>query len=1338
MAQKKVVVEILISGKKQAATKSIDEITKRIRILQREQRAVNKQMDKAFDAKDQKRAEAYSRKLKQIRTNLAANQKAFNSYKRDVIGGNNFIAGSFQNVLLKVAGVVAAYRTLKNTVGRAVKEYAEFEYTLANVQTLLDEQFETLAKDSKTVMRTYGLAIKDVNKAYFDAISAMIPAAEATEFMHDAARLAIGGVTDLKVSVDGMTSVLNAYQLQISEAGRVADAFFRAQKFGKTTVADLSSHIGRVAPIAAIANMSYQEMLSTLAELTLGGLSTEESVTILRQAIAALIKPAEGAKKVLEEFNVPTGIAEVRAVGMTFALGKLTEAAIAYPDAIAEMIPNIRAFTGVAALNGERLEHLNMIIEDVMENYGEFSSLSEAYRKQMSTLTKQYDVWIAKLRVFMIEFGERLKPSLIWLMDNTENLVKAFTVATAAVVSYTIATKAAAIATALFSKSIRINPLGALVSIVLSAVTAFALFRKEVSTADSYQRDFNDSVEEAHIELGILFGKLQDTNKEHEEYSQTLDAINTKYGDYLDNLLTEESTLKDIATARGDIFAGMKKELAFKSMEEDLSGVNKALVDTRNEIKNVLNEFIKTPFEEGQFAVGFQDWLDEVLDIEDVEERTNAIRGKIQELVTPKSEQIQLPTGQYTPLTNLENIEKAIAKIGKLFKGDPVDALAKLVNKYEADAIKLEGVKQDIIDFYDGVTTILEDDAVEKIIKEGEFRKLTLGQLKKHIEDYQASIDAEKDAHKKMLREKYKDELEYMLELKQVKDVTDAQLKEQDRQIVRARARVYKGLYQSQVEDIIAYNYFLRKNKDFSVKLSESEIKELEKARLDYYQRRQKKFLDHNAVMLKLQLDQTKREVSQMDDGLNKELLEEKVGYVARQQTLKLFFDKQIQAKKDEGEKYGGLVEENQRLITELELAYHETSEANEDEHQRKVDKIINNWEVKRLTDLRRFNQQGLNDLEAIRNKYKKVYEDIAASKFLTDEEKTKLKAENELKEVEDLEKAKLEIKEYYGLKVNKELLNKELELLNEYYGQRILSEEEYLKAKRDLKMKYLFSDEEKLLIQAAVDEVLGLADTMIQASSNAQLERINVLQDQYLEALQDTYNTESTLLQNKLDKGILSEEQYTAKKRQLDEDNREKEKVVKRNAWREEQKVRMQTAALNGLMAITKTLAGYKYPINLAMAGLQAATNTFYLGQIGRQKNPYMEKGGYVEHGGAKSGKFMMIGGKLHREGGTHFTGSDGSNFTAERDELLAIVNRKDTALLGSLSNLNSIHGKSYFANGGVQGSLPINPYNVSNDNLILEGIKEFANSITLAVAVDEIIDKTALMVEVREEARI
>jgi len=309
---------------------------------------------------------------------------------------------SFDNMKKKVRqfamyfGVAIGGAAVVGAIKKSIDAMKEFEQTFSNVLTLLSEAERKklggfLREGTIELMRNYGFAIQDVNKALFDSISAGIKAGDSIKFMNEAAKLAKGGVTSLSIAVDGMTSIMNAYRLNAKDAEKVSAAFFTAQKYGKTTVEELASSIGRVAPIAKDANISYQEMLSALALLTTQGISTDEAVTGLRATIVALTNPAKQAQETLSDLGVESGKTAIRQNGLGKTLLQVARAAEKDADKLGEMIPNVRALTAVAALGEEALSEYDEILEEVNEDYGEGSSLAQAYTLQMGTLSSSID-----------------------------------------------------------------------------------------------------------------------------------------------------------------------------------------------------------------------------------------------------------------------------------------------------------------------------------------------------------------------------------------------------------------------------------------------------------------------------------------------------------------------------------------------------------------------------------------------------------------------------------------------------------------------------------------------------------------------------------------------------------------------------------------------------------------------------------------------------------------------------------------------------------------------------------------------------------------------------------
>ena len=215
------------------------------------------------------------------------------SKQMDTVSGK--FGTSIKNMLTSRLSIAA----LSAAVGVAILDFARFETKITDVVNLFNGSREDIKKYGDAVLDVstrVPQAVDDLSSALFDVVSAGVDAKDATMFLEEAAKLATAGVTDTKTAVDGLTSVINAYGMRADEVTDVSDKFFMAQKFGKTTIAELSGAIGKVAPIASAAGISLDELLGTVSTLTLKGLGTAEAVTAVRGAISSIIKPTKEAQ----------------------------------------------------------------------------------------------------------------------------------------------------------------------------------------------------------------------------------------------------------------------------------------------------------------------------------------------------------------------------------------------------------------------------------------------------------------------------------------------------------------------------------------------------------------------------------------------------------------------------------------------------------------------------------------------------------------------------------------------------------------------------------------------------------------------------------------------------------------------------------------------------------------------------------------------------------------------------------------------------------------------------------------------------------------------------------
>ena len=119
------------------------------------------------------------------------------------------------------------------SVERGVREVVTlFGETGAAADAMTAELTEGVADLSNEV----GLAQDAITGGLYSAISAGVPKENAFEFMRVASEASIAGVTDVETAVDGLTTTVNAFGLESSDAQAVADSMFAAVQGGKCVV----------------------------------------------------------------------------------------------------------------------------------------------------------------------------------------------------------------------------------------------------------------------------------------------------------------------------------------------------------------------------------------------------------------------------------------------------------------------------------------------------------------------------------------------------------------------------------------------------------------------------------------------------------------------------------------------------------------------------------------------------------------------------------------------------------------------------------------------------------------------------------------------------------------------------------------------------------------------------------------------------------------------------------------------------------------------------------------------------------------------------------------------
>ena len=290
----------------------------------------------------------------------------------------------------KAIAALAAFRQLSSFLVTSVKDFAAYERGVKNVSTLLSADDKSMFSPSLyegvlSVSTEFGFKINDVNKALFNSVSAGVNAANSINFLRDASTLAIAGVTDLKSAALGLTTVINAYGMEAKDAARVSEILFTTQKFGVTTVEELSKSIGVVVPFAAASGISFEELGAAISVTTRSGLDAAKTVTALRAAISQMQKPAAESIDLFTKYGIPIGSAELKATGFTETLRRLNEVYKESPRDIERMFGNVRGLTAIFSLAGDNAAEYGRFLQDMTTDTGEASSIQRALAENMDS-----------------------------------------------------------------------------------------------------------------------------------------------------------------------------------------------------------------------------------------------------------------------------------------------------------------------------------------------------------------------------------------------------------------------------------------------------------------------------------------------------------------------------------------------------------------------------------------------------------------------------------------------------------------------------------------------------------------------------------------------------------------------------------------------------------------------------------------------------------------------------------------------------------------------------------------------------------------------------------------
>lgn len=299
----------------------------------------------------------------------------------------------------------------------AVTAAADFDTSMREVNTLLGlpaPGFEDLKAQALDLSESIGRVPSDVVPALYQAISAGVPQANVFSFLETANKAAVGGITNLETSVDALTTATNAWASQGLTATDAADVLFTAVKGGKTTFDELAGTIGRVAPLAAAAGVSFDETAAAVATLTTQGFATAEAVTGIRAGIQGLLRPSEDMTAIFQAAGFASAEAAIKQVGMADAMQVVYDATGGNVGQMTQLLGSVEAVNAVLGLTGPNADKMAAQMDLMAERTGAADAAFEEMEKSASRAWERIQ---AKVQVGLVRLGDRILPWLVEQLD---------------------------------------------------------------------------------------------------------------------------------------------------------------------------------------------------------------------------------------------------------------------------------------------------------------------------------------------------------------------------------------------------------------------------------------------------------------------------------------------------------------------------------------------------------------------------------------------------------------------------------------------------------------------------------------------------------------------------------------------------------------------------------------------------------------------------------------------------------------------------------------------------------------------------------------------------------
>lgn len=284
--------------------------------------------------------------------------KDVNSITQSMAKGFDFFLGRIQ-----FAAFSAFFAGLRGSTDDAAKYIIKIN-EIRSINQEANESFDVLSDRVRSLSDTFGQDIFKVAEGQYETLSNQVAkGAQAFEFLAEATKLAITGVSTVDAAVNLSSSVLKSYQLDIAETGRINAVLFKGVELGRFRVEDIANSFGKTANLGRQLGVSLEEITAVLATFTTQGIKPAQAQTLLSATLEGLLKPTEAATEFFNELGFANGRTALQSLGLIGVLKALNKEFERSPERIAKVSNETREFRAVAQSGGTAAKEMSDNLE---------------------------------------------------------------------------------------------------------------------------------------------------------------------------------------------------------------------------------------------------------------------------------------------------------------------------------------------------------------------------------------------------------------------------------------------------------------------------------------------------------------------------------------------------------------------------------------------------------------------------------------------------------------------------------------------------------------------------------------------------------------------------------------------------------------------------------------------------------------------------------------------------------------------------------------------------------------------------------------------------------------